>query len=75
MFDDDIPVPASSPRGRPTKYHFDQMKPGQSFALPKAEARRLSNAACAAAKKNGITLAVRACPVNPDTHVRCWRVA
>ena len=64
----DRKIPPPPPRNR---YPFDQLKIGDSFALPVSEATRLRSAASNAASKLGWRFTVS---INGE-EVRCWRIS
>jgi len=75
-----IPIPARNNGGRPSKYPFAQMRPGDSFFAAVAPAT-LRSCVRRAMKTmpDGVAFVVRAEPHgranSPQPGARCWRTA
>ena len=63
-------VPPPTTKGR-TKYPFNKMEVGHSFAAPGEEYKLVAAAAYAYARRKGVKMIVR----KDGADVRCWRIA
>lgn len=68
VIEDGIEMPGKP--GRPAKYPWREMLPGQSFFIPGSNSRNLYRSASAASKQNSCKFACR----RVDGGMRIWRV-
>jgi hypothetical protein len=65
-----VPAPAIGARGRPSKYPWQNMQPGNSFFVPNGTPKSMYHLANRASKQYGHKYTVR----TMDGGVRVWRV-
>jgi len=66
----DVPIPPQSHKAQ-SKYPFNTMAVGDSFALGDAQPNRVRSAAQAHSKRKGVKVVVRK---TDDGTYRCWRI-
>lgn len=74
MFDIDDNVSLPPRHNSCSKYPFDKMEIGQSFALPAATGLRVREAAVVYGKRHGMKFASRTLTEGGEKVLRIWRV-